>query len=86
MTSRVAPDGHKIDDHHERVHSQEVINRIMGENQQQRASEAVKNAFDYKFATLNQFRAILESSGYECYEKDDSLCIIACRITRDSLY
>ena len=75
VTSRVAPNGHKIDDHHERVHSQEVINRIMGENQQQRASEAVKNAFDYKFATLNQFRAILESSGYECYEKDGNLCI-----------
>ena len=75
VTSRVAPDGHKIDDHHERVHSQGVINRIMGENQQQRASEAVKNAFEYKFATLNQFRAILESSGYECYEKDDNLCI-----------
>ena len=75
VTSRVAPDGHKIDDHHERVHSQDVINRIMGENQQQRASEAVKNAFDYKFATLNQFRAILESSGYECYEKDGNLCI-----------
>ena len=75
VTSRVAPDGHKIDDHHERVHSQDVINRIMGENQQQRASEAVKNAFDYKFATLNQFKAILESSGYECYEKDGNLCI-----------
>ena len=75
VTSRIAPDGHKIDDHHERVHSQEVINRIMGENQQQRASEAVKNAFEYKFATLNQFRAILESSGYECYEKDGNLCI-----------
>ena len=75
VTSRIAPDGHKIDDHHERVHSQEVINRIMGENQQQRASEAVKNAFDYKFATLNQFRAILESSGYECCEKDGNLCI-----------
>ena len=75
VTSRVAPDGHKIDDHHERVHSQDVINRIMGENQQQRASEAVKNAFGYKFATLNQFRAILESSGYECYEKDGNLCI-----------
>ena len=75
VTSRVAPDGHKIDDHHERIHSQDVINRLMGENQQQRASEAVKNAFEYKFATLNQFRAILESCGYECYEKDDKLCV-----------
>ena len=75
VTSRVAPDGYKIDHNQERIRSQEVINRIMGENQQQRASEAVKNAFDYKFATLNQFRAILESSGYECYEKDGNLCI-----------
>ena len=75
VTSRVAPDGHKIDDHHERVHSQDVINRIMGENQQQRASDAVKNAFEYKFATLSQFKAILESSGYECYNKDGNLCI-----------
>ena len=75
VTSRVAPDGHKIDHNQERIRSQEVINRIMGENQQQRASEAVKNAFEYKFATLNQFRAILESSGYECYEKDGNLCI-----------
>ena len=75
VTSRVAPDGHKIDHNQERIRSQEVINRIMGENQQQRASEAVKNAFDYMFATLNQFRAILESSGYECYEKDGNLCI-----------
>ena len=75
VTSRIAPDGHKIDHNQERIRSQEVINRIMGENQQQRASEAVKNAFDYKFATFNQFRAILESSGYECYEKDGNLCI-----------
>ena len=75
VTSRVAPDGHKIDHNQERIRSQEVINRIMGENQQQRASEAVKNTFEYKFATLNQFRAILESSGYECYEKDGNLCI-----------
>ena len=75
VTSRVAPDGHKIDDHHERVHSQEVINRIMGENQKQRASESVKKALEYRFSTANQFKAILESSGYECYDKDDNLCI-----------
>ena len=75
VTSRIAPDGHKIDHNQERIRSQEVINRIMGENQEQRASDAVKKAFDYRFSTVNQFKAILESSGYECYEKDDSLCI-----------
>ena len=75
VTSRVAPDGHKIDHNQERIRSQEVINRIMGENQEQRASDAVKKALDYRFSTVNQFKSILESSGYECYEKDDSLCI-----------
>ena len=75
VTSRIAPDGHKIDHNQERIRSQEVINRIMGENQEQRASDAVKKAFDYHFSTVNQFKAILESSGYECYEKDDRLCI-----------
>ena len=75
VTSRIAPDGHKIDHNQERIRSQEVINHIMGENQEQRASDAVKKAFDYRFSTVNQFKAILESSGYECYEKDDSLCI-----------
>ena len=75
VTSRVAPDGHKIDDHHERIRSQEIINRIMGENQGQRASETIKKALEYRFASLNQFKAILESCGYECYEKDGNLCI-----------
>ena len=75
VTSRIAPDGHKIDHNQERIRSQKVINRIMGENQEQRASDAVKKAFDYRFSTVNQFKAILESSGYECYEKDDCLCI-----------
>ena len=75
VTSRVAPDGHKIDHNQERIRSQEVINRIMGENQEQRASDAVKKALDYSFSTVNQFKSILESSGYECYEKDDCLCI-----------
>ena len=75
VTSRIAPDGHKIDHNQERIRSQEVINRIMGENQEQRASDAVKKALNYRFSTVNQFKAILESSGYECYEKDDCLCI-----------
>lgn len=75
VTSRIAPDGHKIDHNQERIRSQEVINRIMGENQEQRASDAVKKTFEYRFSTVNQFKAILESSGYECYEKDDRLCI-----------
>lgn len=61
VTSRVAPDGHKIDHNQERIRSQEVINRIMGENQEQRASDAVKKALDYRFSTISQFKAILRN-------------------------
>ena len=71
VTSRVAPDGHKIDHNQERIRSQEVINRIMGENQEQRASDTVKKALEYRFSTVNQFKAILESSGYECLKYRD---------------
>ena len=75
VTSRVAPDGHKIDDHHERVHSQQVINRIMGENQHQRVTDVVQKSMAYHFSTVKQFQAVLESMGYECYEHDNQLYI-----------
>lgn len=75
VTSRVAPNGHKINDHHERVRSQEVISRIMGESQKQRASDSIKKALEYHFSTVKQFQAVLESMGYQCYERDNQLCI-----------
>ena len=68
VTSRVAPNGHKINDHHERVRSQEVISRIMGESQKQRASDSIKKALEYHFSSVKQFQAVLESMGYQCYE------------------
>ena len=75
VTSRVAPNGHKINDHHERVRSQEVISRIMGESQRQRAFDSIKKALEYHFSTVKQFQAVLESMGYQCYERDNQLCI-----------
>ena len=75
VTSRVAPNGHKINDHHERVRSQEVISRIMGESQKQRASDSIKKALEYHFSTVKQFQAVLESMGYQCYERDCQLYI-----------
>ena len=75
VTSRVAPNGHKINDHHERVRSQEVISRIMGESQKQRAFDSIKKALEYHFSTVKQFQAVLESMGYQCYERDNQLCI-----------
>lgn len=73
ITSRVAPDGHKIDHSNERVRSVEAINRIMGVNRSQETRTIINNAFAYSFSSLGQFNAIIESSGYECYQEEDDV-------------
>jgi len=75
VTSRVAPDGHKIDHNHERIRSQQVINKLLGQDESQKVKQVLAEALQYKFASLSQFKAVLESDGYECFEKDDRLCV-----------
>ena len=75
VTSRVAPDGHKIDHNHERIRSQQVINKLLGQDENQKIKQVLTEALQYRFASLSQFKAILESEGYECFEKDDRLCV-----------
>lgn len=75
VTSRVAPDGHKIDHNHERIRSQQVINKLLGQDESQKVKQVLAEALQYRFASLSQFKAILESEGYECFEKDDRLCV-----------
>ena len=40
VTSRVAPDGQKIDNNHERRRSQDVINRLLNQSENQRVGES----------------------------------------------
>lgn len=75
ITSRVAPDGHKIDHNHERIRSQQVINKLLGQEESQKVKQVLAQALQYKFASLSQFKAILESDGYECFEEDERLCV-----------
>jgi len=75
ITSRVDPHGKKINHNHERLRSQEVINRIMGVNEQQRIGEAVSEALQYSFVSIPHFRAILEAMGYECFPGKDELIL-----------
>ena len=75
ITSRVDPHGRKINHNHERIRSQEVINRIMGINEQQRLGEAVSEALQYSFMSFPHFRAILETMGYECFPGKDELIL-----------
>jgi hypothetical protein len=75
ITSRVASDGHKIDHNHERIRSQQVINKLLGQDESQKVKQVLAEALQYRFASLSQFKAILESEGYECFEKDNRLCV-----------
>ena len=74
VTSRVAPDGHKIDHHHEKRRSRAVTLEIMkeytGQKQEPDVNDIAKDALSYRFTSKAQFCAIMESLGYEC--KDDN--------------
>ena len=57
ITSRVAPDGQKIDNNHECRRSQDVINRLMQQSENQRVGESTAKALEYNFGTVQQFMA-----------------------------
>lgn len=73
VTSRVAPDGRKINDHHERRRSQEAINRILGEDSRKKVEQDFEKAKQYKFNSFAQFKAVMSSMGYEVYQKNDTV-------------
>lgn len=75
VTSRVAPDGQKIDNNHERRRSQDVINRLLNQSENQRVGESTAKALEYNFSTVQQFMAILETMGYECYKESDVIIL-----------
>lgn len=85
ITSRVAPDGHRISDKFEKRRSREACERIMqqyhlqqtGQNidGQQTTSETANTdiwneALSYRYTSKAQFYAILESMGYDCKEDE----------------
>ena len=73
VTSRVAPDGHKIDHNHEKRRSRAATLKIMeeytGQDQEPKVNDIAKDALSYRYTSKAQFCAIMESLGYEC--KDD---------------
>ena len=75
ITSRVAPDGQKIDNNHERRRSQEVINRLLQQSENERVGESTEQALQYSFTSVPQFMAIIETLGYECYKEDGDIVI-----------
>lgn len=78
ITSRIAPDGHKINHDHEKRRSRVIAERIMAEYTGQQQSpdiqKIVREAFSYNYTSKSQFLAILESQGFG--SKDDETCPI----------
>lgn len=75
VTSRVAPDGAKINDSQERIRSQKAIDRILGQDARKKTEKDLEKAKGYCFTSMAQFKALLSSLGYESYVKDDTLYI-----------
>lgn len=75
VTSRVAPDGHKINHHHERRRSQVVVDKLMGINREKTTQKDIETAKQYHFSSFAQFKAILVSMGYEVYKKEEKVYV-----------
>lgn len=75
ITSRVAPDGRKIDHTHERRRSQQVVDRLMKTDRKALTEKAVNDAKGYASTTFAQFKAVMTSMGYETYKKDDRVFV-----------
>lgn len=85
VTSRVNPQGRKIEHDNERRRSQAVINKIMGIKPKQEAKRMIQQSLAYSFETLGQYQAILESSGYESYVENDKINVKKGGVVLDSL-
>ena len=85
ITSRVDPHGKKINHNHERLRSQEVINRIMGVDESVRLNTSVSEALNYRFSTVPQFMAIMETLGYDCYMANDEVVLKRCGIIQERI-
>lgn len=75
ITSRVAPNGKKINDSNERRRSQKAIEKILGQDARKKVDKDLADAKLYNFSTMRQYKSILEAMGYQCFEKGEELCV-----------
>ena len=90
ITSRVAPDGHRISDKFEKRRSRTVCEEIMHQYQSQASGqhmgghqtesegtkeEVWKEALVYRYTSKAQYYAIMESMGYDCRENEEDFSV-----------
>ncbi len=71
ITSRVNPQGKKIDHNHERVRSKAFVEKTLGVDTRTEMTTAIENALSYKFSTLGQWQAIMEAAGYSTKQEGE---------------
>lgn len=81
ITSRIAPDGHKIAHHHERVRSKAFVEKMLGVDTRAKLEQAVENALSYRFASIGAWTAVMEAQGYDVKQKGEEL-----KIARNGAY
>ncbi len=76
VSTRVDPDGNKVDDSFEKIRSQQVLQNIMLEYPKEEAKRIFNKALQYDFSTIAQFKLILEQEGYKVQEDKDQVILI----------
>lgn len=75
VSTRVKPDGKKVNDSFEKLRAYEVLNRILGINEKPEISKDIQHALTFHFSTRPQFMMLLESRGYTMKARDADLKI-----------
>ena len=60
---------------HERRRSQEVIDRILGNDRKEEVNKDLDAAKQYTFSSFAQFKAVMTSMGYEVYQKNGTIFV-----------
>lgn len=75
ITSRIGPDGRKIKHDNERRRSQEIIDRLTKINRSEKVDEDITAAMSYSIGSMAQFKAVMNSLGYEVYNKEEQVYV-----------
>lgn len=75
VSTRVQKNGQKVKDNMEAVRSQKVINQIMNVDLALKAKEDISKYMEFSFSTVQQYKLLLEQSGWKLREKDGILIL-----------
>ena len=70
VSTRIGPDGKKVNDSYEKIRAYKVLNNLLGLNETNEAAKDISQALTYGFSSRAQFMMLLEVKGYALSLKD----------------